>query len=146
MTTRYVVDTSVVVQNLVTDIHTPAAESLFAQASDGTVELWVPEFCLLECANVLWKAARFRGLPSEQAAQLLIDLVAFPLYVAPISELLPRALALSLAHDLAVYDCIFIAMAERLACPLITVDERQSQVAAAGGVQLKTISEFMPGA
>lgn len=106
----------------------------------------MPEFCLLECANALWKAARFRGLPSEQAAQLLVDLVAFPLYITPVGELLPRALALSLAHDLAVYDCIFIAMAERLTCPLITVDERQGQVAVAGGVQLKMLSEFASGA
>jgi predicted nucleic acid-binding protein len=96
--------------------------------------------------QVLWKAARFRGLPPEQAMQLLIDLVAFPLFVTPLSELLPRALALSLVSDLAVYDCIFIAMAERLACPLNTVDERQSQVASAGGVQLKAISEFQSGA
>lgn len=104
MTARYIVDTSVVVQNPITDIHTPTVELLFTQASDGVIELWVPEFCLLECANVLWKAARFCGLPSEQAAQLLVDPVAFPLYITPVGELLPRALALSLAHDLAVYD------------------------------------------
>lgn len=146
MTARYVVDTSVVVQNLITDVCTPAVELLFTQAGDGVIELWVPDFCLIECANVLWKAARFRGLPPEQAAQLLFDLVSFPLYITPVAELLPRALALGLAHDLAVYDCIFIAMAERLTCPLITVDERQSEVAVAGGIPLKKVSEFMAGA
>ncbi len=145
MTARYVVDTSVVVQNLITDTHTPAVESLFAQASENAVELWVPEFCLLECANVLWKAARFRGLPAEQAAQLLVDLVAFPFNVTPVGDLLPRALALGLAHGLSIYDSIYIAMAERLTCPLITVDGRQSQAAAEGKALLKAIAEFMPG-
>lgn len=140
----YVLDTSIVVQRLIQDTHTPYVRALFQRLTGTDDRLWVPEFCLVECANVLWKAVRFRGMASDQAAWLLTDLAALPLRVVPVSDVLPRALTLGLAHSLPIYDSVYIAMAERLACPLITVDARQSQAAAAGGVTLKPITDFTP--
>lgn len=140
----YVLDTSVVVQRLIQDTHTPYVRVLFQRLTGTDDRLWVPEFCLVECANVLWKAVRFRGMSSDQAARLLTDLAALPLRVVPVSDLLPRALTLGLTHTLPIYDSVYIAMSERLACPLITVDGRQSQAAAAGGVALKPITDFTP--
>ncbi len=58
----YVVDASVVVQYAITQAYTPEARVLVARMYQGE-QLYVPEFCLLECVNVLWKEVRFRGLP-----------------------------------------------------------------------------------
>lgn len=91
---------------------------------------------------MLWKAVRFRGMPPEQAVRLLTDLAALPLHVVPVSDLLPRALTLGMTHNLSIYDSIYIAMVERLACPLVTVDARQSQAAAASGLMLKPVTDF----
>lgn len=142
--TEYVVDASVVIQRLIRDTHTPQARVLFSGLEDSSDELHVPEFCLLECANVLWKEVRFRGLSPNQAASLVRDLVVLPLKVSPASDLLPRALTIGIDHELPLYDSVYIVLAERLACPLITVDARQEQVTASVGVMLKPIADFSP--
>jgi predicted nucleic acid-binding protein len=59
--TDYIVDASVVIQELIEDTY-----SLQARAD----RLHVPEFCLLECTNVLWKQVRFHGMPGSEAEQL----------------------------------------------------------------------------
>lgn len=64
----YVVDASVVVQYAIAQIYTPEARVLIARMYQGE-QLLIPEFCLLECVNVLWKEVRFQGLPQAQAEQ-----------------------------------------------------------------------------
>jgi predicted nucleic acid-binding protein len=142
--TAYIVDASVVVQRLITDTYSQHVKTLFGGLADADIELWVPEFCLLECANVLWKQARFSGLPEVQALQLIRDLVVLPLQVIPVSELLSNALRIGLAHDLPVYDSVYIALAAHLGYPLITVDAKQEQAAGAVGAPLKSITDFAP--
>ncbi len=141
---KYVVDASVAVQRLVRDAETPHVRTLFRLAGKEKVALWVPEFCFAECANVLWKAVRFQGMPPQRAAELVRDLGVAPLNVAAVVELLPRALELGLQHTLPIYDAVYIALAKAMRCPLITVDRRQAQTATAHGVPLKPITDFAP--
>lgn len=68
----YVVDASVVTEYLVLGHYTPNAVAFFQQVTDVD-QLIVPEFCLLECTNVLWKHVRFQGMPVVQAESLLIS-------------------------------------------------------------------------
>lgn len=93
----YVVDASVVIQYLIVQSYTPEARVLVAQLYQGD-QLYVPEFCLLECVNVLWKEVRFRGLPQRQAEQMVDELLALSFRVMPTSHLLPRALQVGLVH------------------------------------------------
>ncbi len=137
----YVVDASVVIQRFIRDHYTENARALFSQltVSDNLI---VPEFCLLECANVLWKQVRFQGMPQSQAESLANDLVALPLMIASQRDLLPDGLKIGLRHQLAVYDSVYVALAKRLDHPLITVDERQERAAAAEGVTIKALTDF----
>jgi len=48
----YVVDASVVIQYAIAQIYTPEARGLVARMYQGD-QLCIPEFCLLECVNVL---------------------------------------------------------------------------------------------
>jgi predicted nucleic acid-binding protein len=141
MTTRYVVDTSIVVQRFVVDSFTPQVKALFSQLQTG-VELVIPEFCLLECTNVFWKQVRFQGMTVSEAESLTSDLLAAPLRVEWASSLLQQALQIGTVHQLAIYDSIFIALAQQLDVPLISVDERQVRAAIAQNVTIKPISEF----
>jgi predicted nucleic acid-binding protein len=138
----YVVDASVVIQRLIRDMYTPHARALFDGLDDLT-RVHVPEFCLLECTNVLWKEVRFRGMPPTTAKLLIGDLRALPLNVADITVVLERALEIGLQHQLAVYDSAYIALAEHLAYPFVTVDARQEQAARAVGVTLKPVTDFV---
>jgi predicted nucleic acid-binding protein len=61
MAERYVVDASVVVQRFLRETYTSQARVLLARLFEGD-RLYVPEFCLIECANVLWKQVRFRDV------------------------------------------------------------------------------------
>ncbi len=139
----YIVDASVVIQRLIYDNETEYAKALFRQLTRGDT-LYIPEFCVLECTNVIWKQVRFRGMSPTQAEILVHDLVGLPLMLVPITGMLPRGLQIGLKHQLAVYDAVYIALAEQLNHPLITVDGRQEDAAKAEGIQTKPLSDFKP--
>lgn len=139
----YVIDTSVMIQYFITQIHTPEARVLVSQMNHGDL-LYVPEFCLLECVNVMWKQVRFRGLPQTDAEQFIVDLLDLPLQIVRVNTLLPRALQIDLTHQLAVYYSLYIALALNLSCPLITVDDRQLSAASDAGAIIKSITDFAP--
>ena len=59
-------------------------------------------------------------------------------------DLLVRGIQIGLKYQLAVYDSIYIALAEKLSLPLITVDVRQEAAAKDSGITLKPITDFTP--
>ncbi len=137
----YIVDASVVIQYLITDTYTSNARTLFNTLTKND-KIHVPEFCLLECTNVLWKQVRFSGMSASDADALVTDLNMLPLNIIPVQFILNRALEIGLQHQLAVYDSAYIALAERLSYPFITVDNRQQQAARAVGITLKLVTDF----
>ncbi len=139
----YVVDTSVVMRRFIIEPYTPESRELLARMDRGD-DLFIPEFCLIECVNVFWKKVRFQGLPQADAEQFIIDLLDLDFYIVPVSKLLTRALQIGLTHQLAVYDSLYIALALDRGFPLITVDDKQSNAATACGVVIKPINDFSP--
>ncbi len=81
----------------------PQAKALVERLYQGD-RLCMPEFCLLECANILWKQIRFHGVSQIEAEQLIVDLLALPFELMPVSSLLLRALQIGLSDQLPVYD------------------------------------------
>ena len=138
---RYVMDASVLIQYFIVQTYTPQAKALIERLAEGD-QLYVPEFCLLECTNFLWKEVRFRGIPQWQAERMVSEMLALPLQMQPVYNLLPQALQIGLAHQLAVYDSLYIALALSLNCPLVTVDDRQLQAAIAQGSAIDPITDF----
>lgn len=139
--TSYVVDTSVVVQRFIVDRYTPQTRILFSQLQTG-VNLVIPEFCLLECTNVFWKQVRFQGMPLSAAEYLINDLLAVPFQIESPRDFLQQALQIGSEFQLAVYDSVFVALAQELNIPLISVDERQVRAAIAQNIPIKSISDF----
>lgn len=137
---EYVIDASAVTEALIAGQFTENARALFRSLSQNT--LIIPEFCLVECTNVIWKQVRFSGMPVEQANGLLRDLNGLPLKRVPVKRLLIHALRIGIVHRLAIYDALYIALAKRLNRPLITLDEAQLRAALAEGVVGKHISDF----
>lgn len=140
---HYIVDASIVIQRFTQDSHTPHVKVLF-QAMAQADTLVIPEFCLLECTNVLWKHVRFQGMPQATAESMVFDLISLPFIIYEATNFLEKALTLGLKHQLAVYDSLYLALAERLRYPFITDDERQAKAAAAEGIILKPITDFTP--
>jgi predicted nucleic acid-binding protein len=140
---NYVIDASVVIEYLITGAYTANVQAFFNQVTDSD-RLVVPEFCLLECTNVVWKQVRFSGLSRSDAQNLVRVLRMLKLRRAPMKQMLDRALEIALNNTLAVYDSGYIALVLHYGYPLITLDQRQSQAAAAEGAVLKPITDFVP--
>jgi predicted nucleic acid-binding protein len=139
----YIVDASVLIQGFAEDNDSARVQSLIKSLFEPEPPtLIVPEFCLLECANILWKRTSFHGLPPDVMQRTLTNLTTTPLTIQPIIPLLPRALTIGVQHQLAVYDSVYIAISETLQHPLITVDERQEKAAVAVGISLKSLTDF----
>jgi predicted nucleic acid-binding protein len=64
--TSYVVDASVVAEFIIGGTYTSNARALFLGALEGD-QFSVPDLCLAECTNVIWKMVLFHGMPSDQA-------------------------------------------------------------------------------
>ena len=137
----YIVDASVVIEYLVTGPYTPNARALFTQVTPND-RFVVPEFCLLECTNVIWKQVRFNGMPLTQAQALLRNLKKLPLTRVPVKAALNTALTIGVAHQLAIYDSAYIALAKRSNNSLISIDQPQIRAATAERVSLVPITNF----
>lgn len=136
----YVLDSSVIAEYFVGTVFIAHARNLFQ--SPRTHTLYAVDFCRVEIANVLWKYMRNFGMEEQAAYQALTVLLRLPLRHESVHQLLPRAMTVGLANTLSMYDSVAIALAESLAIPLITLDEKQQRVAAAVGVATTPITDF----
>lgn len=120
-----VVDASVAIKLFVAQPESERADALFAHlAADPPARLSVPELFYVECANILWKYARFSGLPAVEALRSLDQLLALNLERVSLAEIAPAALAIALAQEVTAYDACYVATAHHLHLPLITADQR----------------------
>lgn len=110
-----VVDTSVAYKWLVPEKDSAEAEDLFGS------ELFAPDFILLECGNAMSK----RALRNEISGRTIGESLAMVEQLVSLVETTPlveRALAIAITLQHAIYDCSFLALAERMSIPLITAD------------------------
>jgi predicted nucleic acid-binding protein len=102
----------------------PEADSAVAAAvREQEPELIAPSLIAAEIANAIWKAARRGHIQRAEAiAGIQTALIWFESLI-PIEDLRVRALelALELAHP--IYDCFYLALAERENAPLVAADE-----------------------
>ncbi|TAN21313.1 MAG: PIN domain-containing protein [Acidobacteria bacterium] len=76
-----------------------------------------------ELANVFWTNLRAGLISFERAQERLTLAKALPITTTVISSLWIRALARAADSGVAVYDTLFVELAERRGCPLVTFDQ-----------------------
>jgi len=133
----FVVDASVAVKWFADEEDSDRADAMF----EGVQGLLAPSLIHPEVANALWKKVRSGALTHAQAASAIASLARYFDAIVPAEDLAPRAftLALDLAHP--VYDCFYIALAERQAVPLVTADRRLLTLAGrVGSVEITPLS------
>jgi predicted nucleic acid-binding protein len=113
--TLAVVDASALVEYL---LRTPIGEAL--EPSILGADLHVPALCDVEVTAALRRGLLSGTLEAERAELALQDLADLPLTRHGHQLLLRRAL--SLRHNLSVYDATYAVLAERLGAALITAD------------------------
>ena len=123
-----VVDASVAIKLLLHEELSDRAAALFAQLTvSPPARFYVPDHFFIECANVLWKYARFYGYDRDAALQDLTDLRQLPWHSLPTRELAHASLALGLDYEIAAYDAAYVVLAESVKVPLVTADEKMLQ-------------------
>lgn len=81
-----------------------------------------PDLLRIEVMSVVRRQASAGLLTVAEANAAIEDLIELPLSVFPSAPLLRRTWALR--HNMTAYDACYIALAEALACPLLTADTR----------------------
>lgn len=115
-----VVDASVGLKWFLPEAHAAAANQL----RGPTCELHVPGLFDVEIGNILWKKMRRAELTRAEADAILKQLPLVPLTRHADAAMIPAALGLAEKTGRTVYECLYLALAVRLAGQLVTADER----------------------
>lgn len=116
-----VVDASVVVTVLIRGEYADWAEEQLA-ATGGGRSLWVPHLIDAEVGQSLRRRVASRKLRDDHALDALNRFVGLPLRRIVHTGLLGRAW--QLRHNHSFYDGLYVALAEVLDVPLLTLDRR----------------------
>lgn len=120
---NWVLDTSVIVKWFLPEADNETAEFYLQRLLAGEAILFVPSSLFYELGNVLWVRRR-DGLTVEASLNIWEQLRQIPLIVTDWNELFPEAISLAHQHDIAVYDAVFVRLAQIRGCDLITADKK----------------------
>lgn len=121
---RYVLDASVAVSWVIPRPLSARALRLRDDFRHGLHELIAPDLFLDEVASALTKAERQKLIAAGQAAPLYAQVMNHPPVLLPHVSLIVRALDISSQTRSSYYDCLYVALAEREGCELLTDDDR----------------------
>lgn len=121
---RYVIDSSVAFKWLVPEIQSDKALALRDAFQNGIHELLAPDVFPVEVTHALTRAQRQARVTLNRGGQLFFDLLSSLPPLHPTLPLLPRAYAISTTARVGVYDCLYVALAEREGCEFVTADAR----------------------
>jgi predicted nucleic acid-binding protein len=95
-----------------------------ASALRAENDLIAPSLIAAEIGSALWKAVR-RGDATRAEALIALDAAFLAIdRLIPIEDLRGRALEIAIELKHPIYDCFYLALAERERAPLITADKR----------------------
>lgn len=138
---KYVLDASVGLKWVLPEDDSDKAIDLGFKYRSGVHELIAPDTFPPEVAHALTRAERRGILTAEEgAAHFTALLKGLPRIHASL-PLLPRAYDLSSQMRLGVFDCLYIALAEREQCQVVTADERIVQLFPAMAVSLAVLHQ-----
>ncbi len=103
-------------------LRTPAAEAVEAWLYFPGQTLHAPHLLDVEVAQVIRRCAALGDIDEARGRAALSDLLDFPVTRYPHDLLLPRVW--ELRGNLSAYDAVYIALAEALDAPLLTLDQR----------------------
>ncbi len=116
----WIVDASVAAKWLFEEEQTANARALFETGQP----LVAPDLIFAEVGNVAWKRALRGEVTTEHARAAVRALPQLFSMTVESSDLLYAALELALQLEHPVYDCMYVALAERHDAALVTADRR----------------------
>ena len=131
-----VVDASVAVKWVLPEIGSERAATIRASEAD----LIAPSLVYAEIGNAIWRAVLRGDVSAREAGENLKVAANHYRLLVPLEELAAAAIALAARLRHPIYDCFYLALAERERCPLITADARLAATAkAVRGVEVRPL-------
>ena len=127
-----VIDASITMAWCFEDQATSASDAVLHRLKQDSAV--VPVLWQLEVINVLLVAERRGRINEAQAARFLGLLERLPIDVVASPHDAQAVLAAGRRHGLSAYDAAYLTLAERLAAPLATLEERLAAACMAAGV------------
>lgn len=121
---RYVLDASAALCWVLPRPNSGKALRLRADFQNAVHELIGPSVFPGEVASALTKAERQKLIPIGDARPLLSRVMRTPPVLHPYEPLLDRAVDISSQTRSGLYDCLYVALAEREGCELVTDDQK----------------------
>ena len=117
---RFVVDASVVIKWYLPEDYSEDAERLLTPE----IELIVPDLLFSEISNIVWKQVTRDNYSRQKAATILDALEAVPFDVWSAKSLMRNAFDIACLTKRTFYDSLYIALAEKTTCKMVTADRR----------------------
>jgi predicted nucleic acid-binding protein len=121
---KYVLDSCVALKWVLPEPDTPTAVRIRTEFLRGDHELLAPDIFPVEVAHALARAERRGVIRPPLGARRLRNILSYSPDLHPYLPLLPRAFTLASQARIGVYDCLYVALAEREGCALLTADDR----------------------
>lgn len=119
-----VVDASVVAKWFLPEAHKDKAEKILRDFLDDKVELAAPDLLIAEVGNLLWKrSTKTKDISPTQAEQIYMDFLALRVPLRHSPTIAAAALKLATEKNHAIYDMLYVALAQQSACEFVTADE-----------------------
>ena len=129
---RWVLDASAALHVV---MRLPTAEPVIDELEQANIVL-APQLYFSETANALWKYVSHNQLSAEQAIERYQDVCALPDEAISDQTLALEALSLASANNHPVYDIIYVVLARRNACGVLTKDSRLAKLLESTGVMV----------
>lgn len=121
---KYALDASVALCWVLPRPNSGKAMQLQADFQNAVLELIAPSIFAGEVASALTKAERQKLIRVGHARPLLGRVMRSPPVMHPYEMLLDRAVDISSQTRSGLYDCLYVALAEREGCELVTDDQK----------------------
>lgn len=119
---KYVLDASVALKWVLMEKDSAKARTLRDEFRKNLHDLLAPDIFPGEICHGLTKAERQKIIPQFQSRILVADILSTPPDFVPSDALLARALEISMSTRSGFYDCLYVALAERESCEMLTAD------------------------
>ena len=121
---KYVIDSSVAFKWVITEQFDVEARTLRDEFRADLHELLAPDIFTTELSHALTRAERQRRISLGQALAHWLEVMSTPPQLFPAVPLTIQAIGISSRMRIGVYDCLYVALAEREQCEFITADNR----------------------
>jgi len=139
---KYVLDASCAVKLQLQEQDSDKVNRIIQNVRAGRDELLEPDFFFTECGHVFFKAERNKKIAAGDARKMIQALIAENPMIYESTPLLPRAAAICQHVRKSLYDCVYMALAEREYAQMITADMKLWKAAQADYPYVLDIASF----